>query len=227
MQCVRKVRECRRTQADLNDRNAQKARRLDEQALSIVSIRARRTGAIIFTTSLLLSAAPPLVAQAQMIGGSGPLDISGDHTELVQNGKELIFRGRVEALRGQDRLHCDVLQVFFRPQNTAQGAQPAAGTSGGLDSSRIERIVADGDVYIVTGDEVVRGDSAVYTADADTVVTTGKEVILRRGDDVGVGTRLVVQRREGLATLEGGPDGRPRMIIFPKQAAAPSPAPAQ
>ena len=173
---------------------------------------------------LFTAAAAPGYASAQMISGTGPLNISGDHSEMVQNGKELIFRGRVEVVRGENRLRCDTLQVFFRPRGTAPRAQRSAAGSGALDGGNIDHAVAEGDVYIVTGDEVVRGDTTVYTAADDTIVTTGKEVILKRGEDVAVGTRLTVQRAKGVAFLEGGPGGRPRMIVFPKSASAGPPA---
>lgn len=196
---------------------------LHEQVPATRSTTARR-GVIAFLVSLFLAATLPGYACAQMITGTGPLDIASDQSELVQNGKEMIFRGRVEAVRGANRLRCDTLRVFFQPKATAPRAQTPTAGSGALDSSNIDHMVAEGDVYIVTGDEVVRGDTAVYTAADDTIVTTGKEVILRRGEDVAIGTRLVVQRTKGLATLEGGPGGRPRMIIFPKESPAGRPA---
>lgn len=224
MQCFRQESECRRTQADLNDKTIKMAQHRREQALRTGAPGARLAGATAFAAALILAAAPPHAARAQLITGNGPLDISSDRNEFLQHANEAVFHGRVEVLRGENRLHCDNLQVFFRPKRTAPGAQPAAGSPGALDSNSISRIVADGDVYIVSGDQVVRGDTAVYTADTDTIVTTGSEVILKRGDDVAVGTRLVVQRRQGVATLEGGPDSRPRMIVFPKEKPASPPA---
>lgn len=176
-----------------------------------------RRGATAVLASLVLAATLPGHAWAQVIAGTGPLNIAGDHSELVQNGKEMIFRGRVEVIRGENRLRCDTLQVFFQPKGASRGR--TAG-SGALDSGNIDHVVAEGDVYIVTPNEVVRGDTAVYTAADDTIVTTGKEVILKRGENVEVGTRLVVQRSKGVATLEGGPGGRPRLIFFQKDASA-------
>lgn len=198
--------------------------RLGDRIPAIRSTSAGR-GVTAFLASLVLAATLPGYACAQVIAGSGPLNISGDHSELVQNGKEMIFRGRVEVIRGDNRLRCDTLQVFFQPKTSA----PRSRTAGALDSSNIDHVVAEGDVYIVTPDEVVRGDTAVYTAADDTIVTTGKEVILKRGEHVEVGSRLVVQRTKGVATLEGGPSGRPRLIFFPKEkgSSAGGPAPSQ
>jgi lipopolysaccharide export system protein LptA len=51
-------------------------------------------------------------------------------------------------------------------------------------------------------------------------VVTG-DVVLTQGENVGRGSRLVINLATGNSTLEGGgasPTGRPRVVVYPKQA---------
>jgi lipopolysaccharide export system protein LptA len=217
--------EDRRKRADASDRRIGPTPHSGKPAKASRSRTSNFSYAIAFSTALLFAVAQSSYSWAQMISGSGPLNISGDHSELINNGKEWIVRGRVEATRGANRLRCDTLHVFFHTEKNKQGAKANTAKSDGLNGSNIERVVADGNVFIVTDDDVVRGDTAVYTADTNSIVVTGKQVILMRGENVAVGARLVVHRTQGDAILEGGPNGRPRAIIFPKTSSASPTAP--
>ena len=78
----------------------------------------------------------------------------------------------------------------------------------------IERLEAAGNVYFVSPTQVVRGDNAVYTQAADTLVVTG-DVVLTQGQNVLKGSRLVVQVGAGRATMDEGP-GRVRGVFYPE-----------
>lgn len=157
-------------------------------------------------------------AQAQLSQSKGPVDITGDHMEVHDQQHVIMWRGKVEALQDANRMRSDTLNIYYKAAAKTPGApKPAAGGAApGADFGDIDHMEAEGDVYFVTPTEVARGDKAVYTADNDTIVMTGN-VVLTRGEDVGKGTRLVISLNDNHATLEGGPTGRPRVIVYPKQ----------
>jgi lipopolysaccharide export system protein LptA len=154
-------------------------------------------------------------AQAQLSAQRGPIDITGDHMDVRDAEHVIEWKGRVEALQNDSRMRSDLLNIYYKAAPKAAGgaAKPSA---PGADFGDIDRMEAQGDVYFVTPTEVARGDKAVYTAANDTIVITGN-VVLTRGEDVGRGTRLVIDLHTNHATLEGGPTGRPRVIVYPKQ----------
>ncbi len=78
---------------------------------------------------------------------------------------------------------------------------------------------ADGSVYYVTPDRVVKGDHAVYSADSKTIVVTG-QVVVAQGKNVSAGTRLTINTDLGQATMESsvkgrGALGRVRTVLYP------------
>jgi lipopolysaccharide export system protein LptA len=155
-------------------------------------------------------------AQAQLSKSKGPIDITGDHMDVRNAEHVVVWKGRVEALQDDNRMRSDLLNIFYKASPKAAGGAPKAGAAPGTDFSQIDRMEAEGDVYFVTPTQVARGDKAVYSADNDTIVITGN-VVLTQGENVGKGTRLVIDLGNNHATLEGGPTGRPRVIVYPKQ----------
>jgi len=82
-----------------------------------------------------------------------------------------------------------------------------------------ERIVAEGHVYYVTPQQNARGDHAVYSAAADQIVITG-DVILVQGRNVARGDKLTLKVSTREATLESNAAGaarlgRVRAIYYP------------
>lgn len=181
--------------------------------------RAAVWGAVLMAAAGLAAGA----AHAQLSQSKGPIDITGDSMVVRDPEHLVVWKGRVEALQDEDRLRTDLLNIYYKPaQQKAPGA-PKAGAGAaapGGDFGAIDRMEAIGDVYFVTPTQVAKGDKAVYTADNQTIVITG-DVVLTQGENVGRGSRLVIDLANGNSTLEGGgasPTGRPRVIVYPKQA---------
>lgn len=176
-------------------------------------------------------------AQLSSNPNKGPIDISADSVDVRDPQHLVIYKGRVEALQDQDRLRTDLLNIYYKQAPKPAGAPNAAApNAGGADFGAIDHMEAIGNVYFVTPQQVAKGDKAVYTADNDTIVVTG-DVVLTQGENVGRGSRLVINLATGNSTLEGGgagPTGRPRTVVYPKQTpqqaskpAAPQKAPQQ
>jgi lipopolysaccharide export system protein LptA len=152
------------------------------------------------------------IAHAQMdTKSSAPIDITANQAEVINSKCLAIWRGAAEALQGDSRLRADTISVYAAPKGVgADGQQSCGGT---------QRVVADGHVYYVTPTQNARGDHAVYLANADEIVLTG-DVIVVQGKDVARGDKLTIKTNtkqfimESRATGEGK-SGRVRGVVYP------------
>ncbi|HZZ36683.1 MAG TPA: LptA/OstA family protein [Caulobacteraceae bacterium] len=161
--------------------------------------------------------------QAGVVDSNAPIDITANEAEVIQSKCVAIWRGAAEALQGKTRLRANTITVYSRPKAAQANGQPAC---GGTD-----RIEADGQVYYVTPQQNARGDHAVYSQSADQIVITG-DVVVVQGDNVARGDRLVIKVSTREAKMESnvkgaGRQGRVRGVFYPSQgdqnAATPKP----
>ena len=143
-----------------------------------------------------LSCAGLASAQARQTVSNQPIMIGADDGEATNVGFAL--RGRAEVTQGTNRLRA----------NTIDGVS---------SNGAVSRVTASGDVYYVTPNETIRGDSAIYSVDAATIVVTG-DVILTQGRNVLTGRRLTYNIDTGQARMDGGDNGRIRGVFFPEGA---------
>ena len=135
-------------------------------------------------------------AQAQIAGNSSaPIDITADEAEVINSQCLAIWRGDAEALQARTRLRAQVIRVHSRKEGDGCGST--------------ERLEAEGRVYYVTAGRAVRADSAVYAAGSDTITLTG-DVIVVEGRNVARGDRLVVNVETGQAQMSSNAKGRNR-----------------
>lgn len=174
----------------------------------------RRTGPARFlaTAVALAVLAAAGAGQAQLSAKKGPLDITGDQTEVRDAEHLMIWRGKVEALQDGDRMRADLLHIYYKSAPKAAGA-PKTANLPGADFGDIDHMEASGNVYFVTATQVARGDKAVYTASNQTIVITG-DVVLTQGESVLRGSRLVVDLATNHSTMDGGVNGRPRAVFY-------------
>jgi lipopolysaccharide export system protein LptA len=126
----------------------------------------------------------------------GTLEVTAERDlEWLQQDHAYVARGHAVAKRGAVTLMGDVIIAYYRPlakpataagsnlgapTPVADAAAPNAGTApagpaAGIDSSNTEiwRVVADGNVHILSGDKDAYGDHADYDKDKSVVVLTG------------------------------------------------------
>jgi lipopolysaccharide export system protein LptA len=155
-------------------------------------------------------------ARAQLAPSSNaPVDVTADQLE-VQNQKCLaVWSGDAEALQATSRLRANTINIYNKSLGARAGDQP------GQNCGQLDRMEADGQVYYVTPNQIVKGDHAVYSADTKTIVVTG-DVIVAQGRNVSSGTRLVINTDTGVANMESdvtgrGKSGRVRAVFYPDQ----------
>jgi lipopolysaccharide export system protein LptA len=144
--------------------------------------------------SLVLSLG--VAAQGIDLARGGPVEITAqDGIEWRQADQVVIARGDARAVRDGVTVDADRLLARYRATATreAAGASPGAspqqaatrdalGTAeGGLGSSEIWRLEAEGRVRITTATDTARGDRAVYDIDQAVLVLTGRDLGLTSG----------------------------------------------
>ncbi|MGB6119792.1 MAG: LptA/OstA family protein [Mesorhizobium sp.] len=152
------------------------------------------------------------------LSGDGPIQIESDKFEMREKDNLAIFTGNVNVVQGKMSLKAGRMTVHYVKK---AGEQPASGSSsvalGG--SSDIERLEVDGKVYLKSDTQVATGDKATFEMASETMVMTGKEVVLTDGPNVLMGCKLTVRMQTGEAKLDGcgagGNSGRIKMLLSP------------
>ena len=98
-----------------------------------------------------------------------------------------------------------------RPHPARPGAEPSPGSG-----SNLEKAEAYGRVEIRTPEEVVRGDSGVYTPPNGLARLLGNVTIVR-GDNTLTGREAIVNMQTGISRLVASPGERVRGIIVPQE----------
>ncbi len=161
--------------------------------------------------ALSLALAMPAFAAERMTGiklsGDQPIQIESDKLEVRENDSVAIFSGNVNVSQGDTVMKSGRMTVHY-----ARGEGSAA-----TGSAAIEKLEVDGKVYVKSDTQVATGDAGVFDMKSETLVLTGKEVVLSEGDNIIVGCKLTVRMKTGLADLAGCGEGsgRIKMLITP------------
>ena len=119
-----------------------------------------------------------------------PIEITADALEVREAESRAIFTGDVVAGQGTLRLTADVVSVWYRRGGNGGGGQ-------------IDRLRAEGDVFLSSGSETATGDWADYAV-IEGIVTMGGGVTLAQGDNAIRGERLTIDLNSGVGRIEGG-----------------------
>jgi lipopolysaccharide export system protein LptA len=188
-----------------------------------------RLAALTFSAIFLSAGFAASAGHAQIAPqGKGPVAITADQLTGHNKDCEAIYSGNAEALQDTSRLRANEMDFYNKK---LPNAHPAAGADANPTCGELDHMVADGNVYYVTPERVVKGDHAIYTADNTTIVMTGAEVIATQGQNVVTGTRLIINTTTGEATMVNeaagrGAKGRVKSILYPKDEQKPGATPA-
>lgn len=176
----------------------------------------RRPPAYLIPLALVVAGLASSTGRAQLAPSSNaPVDVTADQLDVESAQCLASWKGNAEALQGTSRLRADTLNIY----NKVEAGKGGAATEGPKsDCGPLDRFEADGSVYYVTPNQVVKGDHALYLADAKTITVTG-DVVATQGKNVIVGQKLVINTATGEATMQSdakgrGQPGRPRAVIY-------------
>ena len=163
------------------------------------------------------------VAMAQLAPQSnGPVDITADQLDVQSQKCQAIYTGDAEALQDTSRLRANTINIYYKTLAPHPGAPKSDPSEPGSSKcGLLDRMEADGQVYYVTPNQIVKGDHAVYNSDDKTIIVTG-DVVVAQGKNVSAGTKLVINTDTGIATMAsnvtgGGKSGRVRTVVYPNQ----------
>jgi lipopolysaccharide export system protein LptA len=141
-----------------------------------------------------------------------PTVIESSRAEMVSTDKEstFVFQGRVSVTGTNIQITCDELVVIAR-----RSGDPTA-TLGKQEN--FKSLVATGNVRILQGDrEALCGRAEVFPGEDRVVLTENPRVRMTDGSYEATGPRMILERGERRAVIEGTPgsDQRPRLALPP------------
>ncbi len=172
--------------------------------------------AALFSVFLLAGAAPSVAQQAgapsvpNALQGFAknrdqPVRINSNSLEVRDKDKTALFAGNVVVVQGDTTMRSPELLVFYEGSATPTDNQPQS-------SSSIKRLEARGGVVVQTKDQTATGETGTFDMKSNTVVMTGKPVVLTQGPNVIRGQKLTVDLVTGVSRIEGG---RVESVIVP------------
>lgn len=181
----------------------------------------RNAAGVALALAAVCVAVPALAQQTQragqpLLGSSNePVAIASDKLEVRERDSVAVFSGNVELVQGKLTLRTLQMVVHYASQPGAEGAAQGGALASG--QTEIERIEAEGKVYIKSGEQVATGDKGQFDMKSDTLVLTGREVVLSEGTNVVKGCKLTMRMSSGESQVDGcgGSGGRVQMLLQP------------
>jgi lipopolysaccharide export system protein LptA len=142
------------------------------------------------------------------ISSENPIIINSDSLLFDQQQGIITFEGKVKAHSNDMVVDCKKMIVYLKENFSG---------SSGMDSSRIEKIIALGDVVINQPDRgVARAGRAVFYQDEEKVVLTENPSV-QQGPDLAEGERIVMYLKENKSIIEGSAAKRVKATLFPRE----------
>jgi lipopolysaccharide export system protein LptA len=164
---------------------------------------------------MLLCSAPPYgrcLAQEKAlpkgIPQEEPIVIHSDTLLFDQQQRIITFKGKVKARSEDMEVDCQEMIVYLRENPSS---------SSTVESGRIEKIIALGDVVITTSDggKARAGKAVFYQSEEKAVLTENPSV--QQGPDLVEGYRIEMYLRENRSIIEGSPSKRVKATLFPQE----------
>ena len=148
---------------------------------------------------ILLMAVPVFSAEPLFKSTKAPIDITADRLDIDQQKGQAIFKGKVIARQDKMTLQADTMTILFVEKE-----------------NDVKEIIANGSVTINLDKKRATCETAhFYTAD-NKVILTGKP-LLREGENVIEGEKIIFFLNEERSIVEGKKNSRVKTTIFPGQ----------
>lgn len=158
---------------------------------------------ILFFTVVLLSSAVAQEKKGSAATGFGfttsrsPIEITSDTVEGDQKQNRITFKGNVVAKQEDATLYANMVVVHYD-----------------MEMRRMKEIVATGNVRVVQLDRRATCQRATFHQDENKIVLEG-DAVIREGENVVRGERVVYLINEERSYAEGGKGGRVTTTIVP------------
>ncbi len=160
------------------------------------TLRRLAWAAAAFVVFAALLTGPAAAQSKKPFGGfkhdrTAKIEVVANSLQVVQDQKLAIFEGEVVAGQGTLRLTTDKLAVTY------------ASLEANSDTGEIQHMRADGNVFLVNGDETAKGAWAEYDV-AGGMIRMGGSVVLTQGENAISGESLEIDLNAGNAQVSGG-----------------------
>ena len=136
-----------------------------------------------------------------------PIQIESDRLDIDDGSSSAVFNGNVNVVQGDTVLQSGKMIVYYGGGGSV--------TAGATD---IEKIEVSGGVVLQSGNQTATADRGLFNMVAQTLVLTGKEVVLSQGDNILVGCKLTVTMQTGDARVDSCKGDKIKFLIDPKSA---------
>jgi lipopolysaccharide export system protein LptA len=134
-----------------------------------------------------------------------PVEVEANEMEIIDADKQAVFRGKVDAVRGDQHIKSDIMTVFY-----AEMKQP-----DGTSKSQASKLDATGNVIVTTSKQVITGDWAKMDIVANTLLVGG-HVKLVEGKTTLSGEKLTVDLSTNRTLMVGNGQTRAKASFVPK-----------
>jgi len=156
--------------------------------------------------------------QKSAINKDQPIQIVSDRMDAYNEKRMVVFSGNAVATQGARTISAERLTLYYRDdqKKSGRGGHDAASSSPPKSegTGNLDRVEAKGRVTITEGERVVTGEEALFEQDAQKITMTGSAV-LREGDNIIQGDRIVVFLNENRGVVEGVESRRVTATIYP------------
>jgi len=158
------------------------------------------TAVILLTVGLMTISAAVFAENQQPDKGSQaavqPIEITAN--KLISNAKEKYaeFSGSVKAKQGNFEMTADNLRIYYEGDLVSQKKQSS-------DKEMIKKLVAIGNVTIVTDQYTAKSDQMEYDVATMVIVLSGKKATVTSGQNSITGSKITLYRADGRINVEG------------------------
>lgn len=149
-----------------------------------------------FLTALLfakISYAQAVLPLSKGHDSKAPVEITSDSLEITQDKQQAIFSGNVEAIQGNVQIKSDKMLVNYNSDKTKNGGSQNA-------VSKVETI---GNVFLKTPQETASSNKGVFDV-ANNLITLLGDVSLMSGKNVVKGEKFVYNLKTGKSSIVSG-----------------------
>jgi lipopolysaccharide export system protein LptA len=138
---------------------------------------------------------------------SDKIQITADNLNINNEENYAEFIGTVKAVHKGMTIDSDRLKIYYDkgPENSGTFSQ---------DEKSIEKIIAEGNVTIVSEDRIANADKADYVTKTGVLVLTGEDARITNGKNSITGGKIIFNRFLGNVKVVADPQKRVKAIFF-------------
>jgi lipopolysaccharide export system protein LptA len=164
---------------------------------------------VVFLVSLQNDSIAQIREESKGISKEDGIVIKSDILEVDQQKQLIVFEGKVRARRYDMTVDCKKMLVYY--------LDSSASTESNVQSRKIDRIIALGDVRVKRSDgSVARAGKAVFFRAEEKIVLT-EDPSVQQGRDIVEGEKIIILLKEDRSIVEGSKGKPVKATLFPKE----------